>query len=293
MATEVRPLVFLGTPHAAAVVLQKLIDSGFVIAHVVTRPDAKRGRGGKTTPSPVKEIALAHNISVSHDMEWLREHSGESLLGIVVAYGRIIPASVLQHTPMINVHFSLLPRWRGAAPVERAILAGDTKTGVCIMDVETTLDTGAVYASQEVSITSHSTADTLTTELAHVGAELLISTLHAGLPQPVAQSDDVTYAEKISPEEGRIKWNSSPEHISRQVRALRAFTECDGARVRILEVAPGHGTLPPGEVSSQAMVGTGGQCLQLITVQPEGKSSMDASAWLRGRPNTTRFVVAE
>ena len=290
MAKEVRPLVFLGTPHAAAVVLQGLIDSGFNIVHVVTQPDARRGRGGKTSPSPVKEVALSHGLSVSHDLEWVKENSHRNLLGIVVAYGRIIPTSVLQHTPMVNIHFSLLPRWRGAAPVERAILAGDSVTGVCIMNVEPTLDTGEVYARAEVPITETSTAESLTRELANAGSQLLVNVLNNGLSEPEPQHGEVTYAEKISSEEGRIHWTRSSAEISRQVRALRAFTECSGSRVRILEVAHSEGSLPPGEVGPDARVGTGDGCLALVTVQPEGKGPMDAQAWLRGRPASTVFT---
>lgn len=172
MAAEARPLVFLGTPPAAAVVLEQLVNAGFNVVHVVTRHDAKRGRGSSMTPSPVKEVALRLGLTVSHDLEWIKANASRNMLGIVVAYGRIIPLSVLIDTPMINIHFSLLPRWRGAAPVERAILAGDTTTGVCIMDIEETLDTGAVYAQQEVAISESSTVQSLTNELATVGAQL-------------------------------------------------------------------------------------------------------------------------
>ena len=152
MTREARPLVFLGTPNAAATVLSELIRNGFDIAHVVTRADARRGRGSSTTPSPVKQVAIDKGLDVSHDMTWLKENSHRELLGVVVAYGKIIPASVLSHIPMVNIHFSLLPRWRGAAPVERAILAGDLRTGVCIMNVEETLDTGDVFARREIEI---------------------------------------------------------------------------------------------------------------------------------------------
>ncbi len=282
-------VVFLGTPHAAAIVLQSLIGASIPVVHVITRPDAKRGRGGKTSPSPVKEVALQHGINVSHDLAWLHENSDHNVLGVVVAYGRIIPESVLLKTPMINVHFSLLPRWRGAAPVERAILAGDSETGVCIMQVEPTLDTGAVYASTRVPITDQMTTEELTEVLSHEGGRLLVATLLHGLKNPVAQIGEVTYAEKISSSEGRINWNRSSEFISRQVRALRAFTECEGARLRIVEVTTGDGELAAGEVGANGLVGTGDGCLALVRVQPEGKPVMDAHAWLRGRPRLPRF----
>jgi methionyl-tRNA formyltransferase len=285
MGAEVRPLVFLGTPPAAAVVLERLVEAGFEIAHVVTRPDAKRGRGSSLSPSPVKEVALRLGIPVSHGLEWVVSHQDKNLLGIVVAYGRIIPASILAHTPMINIHFSLLPRWRGAAPVERAIMAGDTTTGVCIMDIEETLDTGAVYARDEVAITDASTSVSLTNELARVGADLLVRTLKEGLGTPTPQGEGETYAKKISSEEQRIDWSMSAVQIHRQVRALRSFAVVSGSRIKILEVAlvDGDATLAPGEVESDCYVGTGQGDLLLVRVQPEGKGPMPAADWMRGR----------
>ncbi|MCX6517186.1 MAG: methionyl-tRNA formyltransferase, partial [Actinobacteria bacterium] len=237
MPQEVRPLVFLGTPDTAATVLTSLIDAGFHIIHVVTRPDAKRGRGSRMTPSPVKEVALRHNIAVSHDLNWVELNSHQNLLGIVVAYGRIIPGALLEKVPMINIHFSLLPRWRGAAPVERAIMAGDSETGVCIMDVEATLDSGAIYATATVPIDDEITATALTRQLAQAGAELLVTTLQNGLGTPVAQQSGGTYAAKITPDDLRIDWTNSAVNIHRQVRALRAYTVVYGNRLRILATA--------------------------------------------------------
>ncbi len=294
MAAEARPLVFLGTPPAAAVVLEQLVNAGFNVVHVVTRHDAKRGRGSSMTPSPVKEVALRLGIPVSHDFEWIRANASLNMLGIVVAYGRIIPASILVDTPMINIHFSLLPRWRGAAPVERAIIAGDAVTGVCIMDIEETLDTGAVYAREEVAITETSTVQTLTNELATVGAQLLISTLTKGLGTPVPQGDGATYAKKISTDEARIDWSATAVEIHRHVRALRAFTVLGGARIKILEVAmpDGASTLKPGELESDCYVGTGSGDILLVRVQPEGKGPMAAADWMRGRSadSSTQFL---
>lgn len=286
MTSQQRSYVFLGTPVAAATVLQRLLDEGFPIRHVVTQPDAKRGRGSATSPSPVKEVALRCGLEVSHDLEWIKHNASPDLMGIVVAYGRLIPTAVLDLVPMINIHFSLLPRWRGAAPVERAILAGDDKTGVCIMDIEPTLDTGAVYASREVSITSASTTATLTAELATVGADLLVETLRGGLGVPIAQSGEVTHAAKISRDELKIDWSQSAVEIHRQVRAVRAFTEVDGLRLKVLEVdiEPADVTLGVGECNQRGQVGTPGGVIVLRRVQPEGKSAMDAQSWLRGRP---------
>lgn len=291
MASEERSIVFLGTPVAAATVLERLLDEGFPIVHVVTQPDAKRGRGSATSPSPVKALAMQRGLPVSHDLDWIKQNASQNLFGVVVAYGRLIPTSVLDVVPMINIHFSLLPRWRGAAPVERAILAGDEKTGVCIMDIEPTLDTGAVYASREVAITNTSTAVSLTAELADVGADLLVRTLRDGLNRPVPQTGEPSHAAKISRDELRIDWSLSAVDIHRRVRALRAYTELDGLRLKVLDVhlASENVSLVAGEFDEQGRVGTGNGCVVLRRVQPEGKAAMDAEAWLRGRlPSASR-----
>lgn len=283
--TEDRQIVFLGTPHAAVTILDRLIDEGFNVAHVITRPDARRGRGSSTSPSPVKVTALRHGIEVSHDLSWLDEHTEQDLLGVVVAYGRIIPARVLERVRMVNVHFSLLPRWRGAAPVERAILAGDRVTGVCLMELEPTLDTGPVFARAEIEIDDSATTATLTNDLASVGGRLLVDVLRSGLPTPEPQEGEVTYAEKISPTENRIDWTRSAVEISRQVRALRTHTVFRGSRIRILSavVEPDPAdSLDPGLVDARGRVGTGHGLIRLTMVQPEGRGSMDAGAWLRG-----------
>ena len=285
MSKEVRPLVFFGTPEPAAFVLKKLLEANYSIAHVVTRKDARRGRGGQTSGSPVKVVAQSHGIEVSHDLEWIRRNAHLNFLGIVVAYGRLIPVEVLHNTPMINVHFSLLPRWRGAAPVERAILAGDDVTGVCIMDLEETLDTGPVHACREVPLTNAHTSATLLQELTEVGSDLLIELLTRGLSTATPQMGDATYAAKISPSELRIDWNESAEVIHRKIRALRSFTSIDGQRLRILEadLSWESNAAKPGRCSDEGVVATGEGCLVLRRVQPEGKNPMDAVAWLRGR----------
>lgn len=290
MSGEARPLVFLGTPSAAAVVLERLIAEGFDVRHVVTRPDAKRGRGSRMSASPVKEVALQHNISVSHDLKWIEENSIPTMLGIVVAYGRIIPVDILQRVPMINIHFSLLPRWRGAAPVERAILAGDLVTGVCIMDIEESLDTGAVYARREVKISDSVTAAELTATLAQCGADLLVETLRLGLPDPVPQQGEPTYAAKIVRDENKINWADSAVSIGRKIRALRAYAAIGESRVRIIEASISDEVHPVGAVSANAVVGTGSGSIQLIRVQPEGKQAMDAASWIRGRPHGESVV---
>jgi len=285
MTREARPLVFLGTPTAAATVLSELIRNGFEIAHVVTRADARRGRGSSTTPSPVKQIAIDNAIDVSHDMTWLQENSHRELLGVVVAYGKIIPATVLSHIPMVNIHFSLLPRWRGAAPVERAILAGDMRTGVCIMNVEETLDTGDVFARREIEILETHTSENLTADLAVVGGQLLVETLNEGLGTGVPQVGETTYATKVSTDELRLDWNISSIEVLRRVRAVRSYTMIGALRLKILHAEPlhDHVQLDRGQCDGAGVVGTRDGAVRLVTVQPEGKAPMDATAWLRGR----------
>ncbi|CAB4607662.1 unannotated protein [freshwater metagenome] len=285
MTPEARPLVFLGTPDAAATILRAVLDAGIRIEHVITRPDTRRGRGNSVSASPVKAVAIEYGIDVSYDLGWISANESRGLLGIVVAYGRIIPESMLSKTPMINVHFSLLPRWRGAAPVERAILAGDTHTGVCIMEVEPTLDTGDVYACREMELTDTHTSDSLTKDLARLGGDLLVDVLRNGLQTPTPQDGATTYAHKLSSEEGRIDWNSLSVEVSRHVRALRAFTVVDGQRVRVLEVevlTPSSATVP-GEIAPDASVDTADGAVRLVMVHPEGKGPMTGAAWLRGK----------
>lgn len=285
MTREARPLVFLGTPIAAATVLSELIRNGFEIAHVVTRADARRGRGSATTPSPVKQVATDNAISVSHDMTWLKENSDRDLLGVVVAYGKIIPATVLSSIPMVNIHFSLLPRWRGAAPVERAILAGDASTGVCIMNVEETLDTGDVFARREIDIMETHTSENLTADLAVVGGQLLVDTLNDGLGAGVPQEGETTYATKVNPDELRLNWNLSSVEVQRRVRAVRSYTMLGAQRLKVIEVEVHLDTvqLSPGQCDAAGIAGTRDGAVRLVLVQPEGKAAMDAASWLRGR----------
>ena len=285
MTREARPLVFLGTPTAAATILSELIRNGFEIAHVVTRADARRGRGSSTTPSPVNQVAIDNAIDVSHDWAWVKENSNRELLGVVVAYGKIIPAAVLSHTPMVNVHFSLLPRWRGAAPVERAILAGDARTGVCIMNVEETLDTGDVFARREIDIVDAHTTEKLTADLATLGGDLLVDTLTEGLGVAVPQQGESTYATKVSTDELLLDWNRSSIEVSRIVRAVRSYTMLGSQRLKVIqaELIPDRLQLSPGQCDGAGCVGTRDGAVRLVAVQPEGKAVMDAVAWLRGR----------
>ncbi|MFV0259929.1 MAG: methionyl-tRNA formyltransferase [Acidimicrobiales bacterium] len=276
-----RRLVYLGTPDAAVPPLTALHDAGFDIALVVSRPDRRRGRGSKTTPSSVKAAALERGLPVTTDLAEAATVGAE--LGVVVAYGRIIPNPILDRLRMVNIHFSLLPRWRGAAPVERAILAGDAETGVCLMDVAPELDTGAVYQRRTVTIEPGETADRLTARLARIGADLVVDTLVDGLGRPDPQVGTVTYAAKIDPAELRLDWAEPAEQLARVTRIGRAWTTYHDKRLRVVDARPVEGAAG-GSVGSigPAGVTTGAGTLELITVQPEGKRPMAAAAWLNG-----------
>jgi len=279
-------LAYLGTPDMAVPPLRALAGAGHDIALCVTRPDRRRGRGGQMTPSPVKEAATELGIAVTHDMDDVAAAAVE--LAVVVAYGRIIPARLLDLVPMVNLHFSLLPRWRGAAPVERAILAGDDETGVCVMKVEAGLDTGPVYAVRTVPLDDEA-LDALRQQLVAVGSDLLVDTLAggvSGLPEPVPQHGDVTIADKITKEDLHLDWAEPAVQLKRVVRLGRAWTRFRGKRLTVLQAAvgdaePGAAEHAPGSLLGPAVV-TGAGTLVLQRVQPESRSPMSADEWLRG-----------
>jgi methionyl-tRNA formyltransferase len=276
-------LVFLGTPDIAVPSLDALVDAGHDVVLVVSRPDARRGRGKQLSPSPVKEAALRLGLPVSDDLAEVAGCGAE--LGVVVAYGRLIPTSLLDEVAMVNIHFSLLPRWRGAAPLERAILAGDAETGVCLMAVAPELDTGGVYATAKTTVGDKSLSE-LRAELADLGAELLVEALAAGvtaMPEPVEQSGEITYATKISPGELEIALEGTVDEALRTIRLGRAFTSFEGRRLRILEARrSGDGALHPAGTLDGVTLSLGDGRIDLVRVQPESRAAMVATDWRRG-----------
>jgi methionyl-tRNA formyltransferase len=267
--------------------LRAIVEAGHDVRLVVTQPDKRRGRGSSLVPSPVKAEALALGLPVTERVDDVIDAGAE--FGVVVAFGRLIKPHILAAVPMVNVHFSLLPRWRGAAPVERAILAGDTKTGVCIMSLEEGLDTGPVHAREVVPIGPDETASELRAQLVEIGTGLLLAQLADGLGPPRPQHGDVTYAAKIEPEELRIDWTQPAVQIHRVVRLGRAWTTFRGKRLQIrmarLMAASGATDGSPGLLDGLS-VGTGKGSVELIEVQPEGREPMPAFAWRNGaRPN--------
>ena len=262
--------------------LRALVAAGHDVALVVTRPDKKRGRGSALVPSPVKAAAQELGLAVTSQVDDLLGLGAE--LGVVVAYGRIIKPHVLAALPMVNIHFSLLPRWRGAAPVERAILAGDEVTGVCIMALEEGLDTGPVYAREERPIGEEETLDEVRGALTEMGTRMLVDLLATGLPDPQAQEGEPTYAAKIEPEEHHLDWGRPAIELHRVIRLGQAWTTFRGRRLRVLRarLASGGG-LAPGELDAGAMrVGTAAGALELLEVQAEGKAPQPAGAWRNG-----------
>ncbi|RMG91537.1 MAG: methionyl-tRNA formyltransferase [Zetaproteobacteria bacterium] len=299
-------IVFAGTPGFAIHALDALLSCpDCELVGVVTQPDRRAGRGMRMQPSPVKQLALMHGLDTItptslrgnvQALNWLREKRPDFL--VVVAFGMLLPVSWLEVPRMapVNVHASLLPRWRGAAPIERALLAGDRETGVCIMHMEQGLDTGGIYARRVVPITPTTTGGELWQRLAHEGAELLVETLPrivSGL-KPVPQADQgVSYAAKITAEDRLVDWR---KHSAIQCdRKVRCFFPRPGARCtwqgRWLKLLAGK----PLEERTDADPGTilalndgmklacaGGSVYGLNQVQPEGKKPMDALAFARG-----------
>ncbi|MFN2609202.1 MAG: methionyl-tRNA formyltransferase [Acidimicrobiales bacterium] len=275
-------LVFLGTPDVAAGTLRALVAAGHDVALVVSRPDRRRGRGGALVPSPVKAAAAELGLPTTERVDDVVDAGAD--LGVVVAYGRLVRPHVLAALPLVNVHFSLLPRWRGAAPVERAILAGDAVTGVCIMALEEGLDTGPVYACDELPVGPDDTADEVRTALADRGTALLLELLAGGLPRPRPQEGEPTYAAKLDPAEHRLAWERPAAELHRVVRLGSAWTTFRGARLKVGRARLAGGDAPPPGVVDpvRLVVGTGDGGLELVEVQPEGRPAQAATAWRNG-----------
>ena len=303
-------VVFAGTPTPAATALQALLDSHHDVVAVLTRPDAPRGRGRRLYPSPVSELAEAHDVPVIKTSTLRDESVIDSLAEYkpdcipVVAYGALVPSNVLTlpRWGWVNLHFSLLPRWRGAAPVQRAIEAGDKETGVTVFRIEEGLDTGDIFASVPADIADDDTAGSLMERLTDQGAQVLVDTLDTienGTATPTPQSDDgATYAKKISTEDTRIDWNKPASTVDQSIRAVTpdtgAWTLLEDDRIRVGAVRPifvprdpieKSLSLAPGEIAwkkNRVWVGTADYPVQLGSVQVPGKKMMEAGAWVRG-----------
>ena len=297
-------LIFAGTPEFAAQALAALIAAGHQLALVLTQPDRPAGRGMALRPSPVKEVALAAGIEVfqpptlKDPATWERLRAERAEAMVVAAYGLILPQAVLDipHFGCLNIHASLLPRWRGAAPIQRAILAGDAESGVCIMQMEAGLDTGPVLRSGRLPLAADETAGSLHDKLAELGARLVVETL-AGLPgAPVPQPDDgVTYAAKIDKAEAQLDWRSPAGQLERQVRAFNPFpgavATLDGVPIKVwraASMADGVRGAAPGTVVSAGPEGIVVACsegaLCLTELQKAGSRRLPVAQFLSGNP---------
>ena len=291
-------IVFMGTPQFAVPTLEALIAAGHEIVAAYTQPPRPAGRGKQVQPSPVQRAAEAHGIEVRYpvSLKGADEQAQFAALGadvgVVAAYGLILPRAILDAPKhgCLNVHGSLLPRWRGAAPVQRAILAGDVETGVTIMQMEAGLDTGPMLAEVRTPI-DRKTAGQLIDEIATLGAKAMVDVLSdlAGHP-PIAQpSEGVTYASKIDKAEARLDFTRTAEQVERQVRAFApapgSFFEWAGERFRILaaDALPDAGEA--GVTLDDALtIACGSDAIRAVTIQRAGRPAMDAGSLLRGYP---------
>jgi len=292
-------IVFMGTPEFSVPVLDALIAAGHEIAAVYCQPPRPAGRGKKDRPTPVHARAEELGLEVRHPVS-LRNAEAQAEfaalnadIGVVVAYGLILPQAILD-APVhgcLNIHASLLPRWRGAAPIHRAIMAGDAETGVCIMQMDAGLDTGDVVLRREISIGATETTAELHDRLSVLGSAAIVDAL-AQLPalKRVPQPEDgVTYAEKIDKSEAKIDWTAPAEEVDRKIRGLSPFpgawTEIDGQRVKLLASQLAEGQGAAGTVLDDALTVACGQgAVQLLRLQRAGKGAQDADIFLRGFP---------
>ncbi|NOD36377.1 MULTISPECIES: methionyl-tRNA formyltransferase [unclassified Ruegeria] len=290
-------VIFMGTPDFSVPVLDALVEAGHEIAAVYCQPPRPAGRGKKDRPTPVHARAEALGLLVRHPVSLKSAEEQDAFaalnadVAVVVAYGLILPQTVLDAPKhgCLNIHASLLPRWRGAAPIHRAIMSGDAETGICIMQMEAGLDTGPVLLRQATEIESEETTAQLHDRLSILGAVLIVDAL-AKLPDLVPDpqpESGVTYAAKIDKSEARIDWSRPSVEVDRKIRGLSPFpgawTEMDGERIKLLasRLAEGHGA--PGEVLNQDLhVACGQGAVELLRLQRAGKGAQDRETFLRG-----------
>lgn len=300
-------LVFMGTPDFSVEALQALHAAGHEIACVYTQPPRPAGRGKKDRPSPVQvaaeqlglEVRSPTRLNAPEDQAAFAALQAD--IAVVVAYGLILPQPVLDAPKRgcLNIHASLLPRWRGAAPIHRAIMAGDDKTGICIMQMEAGLDTGPVLLRKETPIGAEETTGALHDRLSKLGSDAIVETLARldGLNAEVQPEDGVTYAAKIEKAEARIDWSRPAVEVDRQIRALSPFPgawfEHEGTRIKALGAGLAEGQGQPGEVLGALTVACGDGAVRLTKVQRAGKGPQEVADFLRGMPLAKGTILGE
>ena len=290
--TEIRRVAFLGTPEIAVPTLTAIVEAGYQVPLVVSGEDKRRGRGKEKSPTPVKALALEYGLAVSASVDdLLVEHERESIdLAVVVAFGQLIRTHVLAEIPMVNLHFSALPRWRGAAPVERAILAGDTDTAIDVITVAEGLDEGDIWAELPWTLEPEDTLHEVWHQMSLAGAKLIVDTMRSGFTDPIAQSGETVYAKKLRSEDLQIDWTRPASELHRIIRVGNAWTSFDGERFKIHEATVSDDARHAAGEIQDLVVGTGDGGLVLSVVQPAGKPRMDASAWANGaQPDGSSF----
>ena len=300
-------VVFMGSPDFSVPVLEALVAAGHEIAAVYCQPPRPAGRGRKDRPTPVQARAEALGLPVRHPVSLKGADAQADLaalkadVGVVVAYGLLLPQAVLDapRHGCLNIHASLLPRWRGAAPIQRAIMAGDAETGVCIMRMEAGLDTGPVLLRKATPICPGDTAGDLHDRLSGMGAAAIVEALDR-VPELVVEPQPeggVTYATKIDKAEARVDWTRPAEEVDRQIRGLSPFpgawTTLAGKRLKLLRsrTAPGDGA--PGAVLDGLTIACGHGAVQVDEVQREGRGRQDAAEFLRGAGVTPGTILGE
>ncbi len=292
-------IIFMGTPDFSVPVLDALVDAGHEIAAVYCQPPRPAGRGKKDRPTPVHARANALGLDVRHPVS-LRSPEEQTAfaalnaqVAVVVAYGLILPQTILDAPEhgCLNIHASLLPRWRGAAPIHRAIMSGDSETGVCIMKMEAGLDTGPVLLRSQTPIRAEETTAQLHDRLSEMGAALIVDALGklADLTPEPQPENGVTYATKIDKSEAKVDWARPAIEIDRQIRGLSPFpgawTEIDGERVKLLASRLSEGQGPPGQVLDESLrIACGDGAIELLRLQRAGKGAQDKESFLRGWP---------
>lgn len=298
-------VIFMGTPEFSVPVLEALVDAGHEIAAVYSQPPRPAGRGKKDKPSPVQARAEALALGVRHPVSLKTDEAQKDFaalqadVAVVVAYGLILPQAILDAPARgcLNIHASLLPRWRGAAPIHRAIMAGDARTGVCIMQMEAGLDTGPVLLREAVDIGAQETTAQLHDRLSALGARLItqaLDTLDDLTPQPQPDAG-VTYAAKIDKAEARIDWTRPAAEVDRSIRGLSPFPgawfEHEGQRIKVLGCTLASGSGAPGAVlSADLEIACGEGAVRLTRLQRAGKGAQDAQAFQRGAQIATGTV---